>query len=393
MRGGLRQLTLRLDQTVLSQSGIQAASASETQQTACAQSVTQPSQMLPPSAHGVWVRPLQDKTTRGNASSLDAEPSQSRGGAFRATAVGDRVEDGEAGSWAKCLRCDTGCVTHTDPPASEANECRPCTGCSHIFYAVNGSVSFLDTEYIVRDMASPRFLNTRERRRRRSALCVYTRGAILPQSCCLVGSHVGVLNLKAALWKPPMWPARLPRALEAKGAPRVASVPADATWRGLGGSQWEAGASAAHILRVQVGGSQQPLDPFVKFPCVPSTPKHQSRDCNVDLLNKTSATLAALQRLSEECGLDDVAVRAHISPVRSSMPYQPPHPGQVELPGGGKVNQFGLFTEAAPGISLSNLVSKSKVNIHLLGKVKPEQVSETNCVCERHAPPRCFTPP
>lgn len=133
-----------------------------------------------------------------------------------------------------------------------------------------------------------------------------------------------------------------------------------------------------------MGDSQRLLDPFVKFPCVPSTPKHNSRDCNVDLLNKTSATLAALQQLSEECGLDDVAVRAHIAPVRSSMPYQPPHPGQVELPGGGKVNQFGLFTEAAPGISLSNLVSKSKVNIHLLGKVNPEQVSkQTTCVCAR----------
>jgi hypothetical protein len=56
---------------------------------------------------------------------------------------------------------------------------------------------------------------------------------------------------------------------------------------------------------------------------VPSTPKHQSKNCNVDLLNKTSATLAALQQLSEECGLDDVAVKAHIAPVRSSMPYQP----------------------------------------------------------------------
>lgn len=52
------------------------------------------------------------------------------------------------------------------------------------------------------------------------------------------------------------------------------------------------------------------------------------------------------------------------------------HPGQVELPGGGKVNQFGLFTEAAPGISLSNLISKSSVNAHLLGKIDSMQIQK-----------------
>lgn len=165
--------------TVLNYNGIKALAHASPANSLCAEcgpAISDASRAL----REVWFRRLQDKWTSGNASATQMEPSPSRGSAFRATAVGDSGgEEGEAGSWGKCLRCDSGCVTHTDPPVSEANECRPCTGCSHTFYAVNGTISFLDTDYIVRDMASPWFANTRERRRRRPALRVYTR-AILP---------------------------------------------------------------------------------------------------------------------------------------------------------------------------------------------------------------------
>lgn len=56
----------------------------------------------------------------------------------------------------------------------------------------------------------------------------------------------------------------------------------------------------------------------------------------------------------------------------------PQKPGQKAIAGGGKVNQIGLFLEAAPGISLSNLARHSKgpesPPARLLPKVKHEQV-------------------
>jgi hypothetical protein len=72
--------------------------------------------------------------------------------------------------------------------------------------------------------------------------------------------------------------------------------------------KWEAGASSAHILRVKKPHPSNGLDPFVKFPCVPSTPKHGStvNGCDMAKLNATAASLAALQRLAEDCGLSHI---------------------------------------------------------------------------------------
>ena len=92
-----------------------------------------------------------------NSTSRSILTPYSRGSVFH-SAYEEKPSEEAEGSWAKCLRCETGCVTHTKVPVTEALECRPCTGCSHTFYAVNGSTTFLGTEYTVR--ASPPLART-----------------------------------------------------------------------------------------------------------------------------------------------------------------------------------------------------------------------------------------
>jgi hypothetical protein len=69
-----------------------------------------------------------------------------------------------------------------------------------------------------------------------------------------------------------------------------------------------------------------------------------------------------------------LSVDAYMEHVRSVMPDQPKNPATPFIPGGGKLDQIGLFTTAAPGISVSNLAFTNGKNIHLLKHIKPEQV-------------------
>jgi len=157
--------------------------------------------------------------------------------------------------------------------------------------------------------------------------------------------------------------------------------------------KWEAGSSSAHILRVKKPHPSNGLDPFVKFPCVPSTPKHGSSatSCDMKKINATAAALTALQRLAEDCGLSHISVDAYVERVRGVMPDQPANPATPAIAGGGKVDQIGLFTTAAPGISVSNLAFTNQKNLHLLNTIKPDQVMDAAlfdflfCCQDRHA--------
>jgi hypothetical protein len=51
------------------------------------------------------------------------------------------------------------------------------------------------------------------------------------------------------------------------------------------------------------------------------------------------------------------------------------HPGQAAIAGGGKVDQLGMFTSAASGISLSNLLRSSTLH-WLISNIRAEQVND-----------------
>eukprot|EP00854_Cymbomonas_tetramitiformis_P009204 gene9204-10908_t len=68
----------------------------------------------------------------------------------------------------------------------------------------------------------------------------------------------------------------------------------------------------------------------------------------------------ALQKLSKECGLDHLSGRAFVEHVRAIMPDQEKSPSSPAIAGGGKVDQLGIFTSAAPGVSMSNLAFSGK---------------------------------
>eukprot|EP00238_Polyblepharides_amylifera_P013189 CAMPEP_0196578398 /NCGR_PEP_ID=MMETSP1081-20130531/7304_1 /TAXON_ID=36882 /ORGANISM="Pyramimonas amylifera, Strain CCMP720" /LENGTH=242 /DNA_ID=CAMNT_0041897603 /DNA_START=234 /DNA_END=962 /DNA_ORIENTATION=+ len=73
------------------------------------------------------------------------------------------------------------------------------------------------------------------------------------------------------------------------------------------------------------------------------------------------------------------------------MPDQPANPATPFIPGGGKVDQLGLFTTAAPGISISNLAFTNARNHKLITQIKAEQVQDAAlfdflfCCSDRHA--------
>ena len=71
------------------------------------------------------------------------------------------------------------------------------------------------------------------------------------------------------------------------------------------------------------------------------------------------------------------------------------HPAQPAIPGGGKVNQVGLFTEAAPGISMSNLLKSSTIN-YMIANIPANQVNYRWCMNQyigTEPPERAKVPP
>jgi hypothetical protein len=78
---------------------------------------------------------------------------------------------------------------------------------------------------------------------------------------------------------------------------------------------------------------------------VPSTPKHGNMLCDLGRVKKNADALLALQRLSEDCGLDHISVNGYSQHVRSTLPDQPKNPATPFIAGGGKVRsqQAGLL--------------------------------------------------
>ena len=175
---------------------------------------------------------------------------------------------------------------------------------------------------------------------------------------------------------------------------------------------------------------------------MPSTPKHGNMKCDLERVKKNAKALEALQRLSEDCGLDHISVNGYSEHVRSTLPDQPKNPATPFIAGGGKVcghtsnssqrtpgpawtpmkllavwvgavrigtctstedvtrrqrrwatqvDQLGLFTTAAPGISISNLAFTGGQNQAMIGQIRAEQILDAAlydflfCCSDRHA--------
>jgi hypothetical protein len=67
--------------------------------------------------------------------------------------------------------------------------------------------------------------------------------------------------------------------------------------------------------------------------------------CDLGRVKKNADALLALQRLSEDCGLDHISVNGYSQHVRSTLPDQPKNPATPFIAGGGKVRsqQAGLL--------------------------------------------------
>jgi hypothetical protein len=59
--------------------------------------------------------------------------------------------------------------------------------------------------------------------------------------------------------------------------------------------------------------------------------------CDLERVKKNAKALEALQRLSEDCGLDHISVNGYSEHVRSTLPDQPKNPATPFIAGGGKV--------------------------------------------------------
>jgi|MDSW01.2.fsa_nt_gb hypothetical protein len=117
----------------------------------------------------------------------------------------------------------------------------------------------------------------------------------------------------------------------------------------------DTGASAATVIRADLGDGKRP---FVKFVCIPGLPRHSTvceKGAPRPAEDRLVANTRSLQRLSDFCGLERVSTRswvAHVTGVApAGLPLDPwnVHPDPVPL------DQLGIFSSPADGIALSAL--------------------------------------
>ena len=155
----------------------------------------------------------------------------------------------------------------------------------------------------------------------------------------------------------------------------------------------EVGASAATVLRADYINTENKesfdasgellLLPFVKFPCIPGLPRHNRKCARQHIEDENGKDVRSIrnvesvQKLSDFCGLENVASRAWSARVKAVAPagiaLDPwsVHPDEVA------VDQIGAFTSPAAGIGLNSIcqiANSDKDVAHIIESVPSEQI-------------------
>ena len=155
----------------------------------------------------------------------------------------------------------------------------------------------------------------------------------------------------------------------------------------------EVGASAATVLRADyvnkdVGESFDASGellslPFVKFPCIPGLPRHNRKCARQHIEDEKGKDLLSIrnvesvQKLSDFCGLENVASRAWSAKVKSTAPAGIPIDPWSVHPESVAVDQLGAFTSPAAGIGLNSIcqIANSDSDVaHIIDSVPSEQI-------------------
>ena len=123
--------------------------------------------------------------------------------------------------------------------------------------------------------------------------------------------------------------------------------------------------------------------PFVKFPCIPGLPRHNRKCARQHIVDEKGKDLLSIrnvesvQKLSDFCGLENVASRAWSANVKSTAPAGIlPDPWSV-YPESVAVDQLGAFTSPAAGIGLNSIcqIANSDSDVaHIIESVPSEQI-------------------
>jgi hypothetical protein len=155
----------------------------------------------------------------------------------------------------------------------------------------------------------------------------------------------------------------------------------------------EVGASAATVLRADyvntdwtdsfdASGELLSL-PFVKFPCIPGLPRHNRKCARQHIEDEKGKDLLSIrnvesvQKLSDFCGLENVASRAWSANVKSTAPAGIPLDPWSVHPESVAVDQLGAFTSPAAGIGLNSIcqIADSDSDVaHIIESVPSEQI-------------------
>ena len=155
----------------------------------------------------------------------------------------------------------------------------------------------------------------------------------------------------------------------------------------------EVGASAATVLRADYvntdwtdsfDASAELLSlPFVKFPCIPGLPRHNRKCARQHIEDEKGKDLLSIrnvesvQKLSDFCGLENVASRAWSANVKSTAPAGIPLDPWSVHPESVAVDQLGAFTSPAAGIGLNSIcqIADSDSDVaHIIESVPSEQI-------------------
>jgi len=155
----------------------------------------------------------------------------------------------------------------------------------------------------------------------------------------------------------------------------------------------EVGASAATVLRADYVNKdmKESFDasgellslPFVKFPCIPGLPRHNRKCARQHIEDEKGKDLLSIrnvesvQKLSDFCGLENVASRAWSANVKSTAPAGIPIDPWSVYPESVAVDQLGAFTSPAAGIGLNSIcqIANSDSDVaHIIESVPSEQI-------------------
>ena len=155
----------------------------------------------------------------------------------------------------------------------------------------------------------------------------------------------------------------------------------------------EVGASAATVLRADYVNTDRTDSfdasgellslPFVKFPCIPGLPRHNRKCARQHIEDEKGKDLLSIrnvesvQKLSDFCGLENVASRAWSANVKSTAPAGIPLDPWSVHPESVAVDQLGAFTSPAAGIGLNSIcqIANSDSDVaHIIESVPSEQI-------------------